>query len=69
MNVDVTVETTIERPVDTVAAYAADPANAPEWYANIDEVRWLTEPKVTRPAPGPRSWPGSSTARSSTPTS
>jgi hypothetical protein len=36
----------IERPVDEVSAYAADPSNAPEWYANIDEVRWETEPPV-----------------------
>ena len=46
MSVDVTVETVIQRPVDMVAAYAADPSNAPSWYANIDSTEWLTEPKV-----------------------
>ena len=46
MSVDVAAETVIHRPVDMVAAYAIDPSNAPEWYANIDSIEWLTEPKV-----------------------
>jgi uncharacterized protein YndB with AHSA1/START domain len=46
VSVDVTTEVVIERPVAEVAAYAADPSNAPQWYANIDEVRWETEPPV-----------------------
>ena len=44
--VDVVVETRVERPVTVVAAYAGDPTNAPEWYANIREVTWLTAPPV-----------------------
>ncbi|HET7736119.1 MAG TPA: SRPBCC family protein [Nocardioidaceae bacterium] len=44
--VDVQVETVIERPVGEVAAYAGDPTNAPEWYVNIRSVEWRTEPPV-----------------------
>jgi len=50
MTVDVTAETIIERSVEVVAAYAADPSNAPEWYANIDSVEWKTEPRVEKGA-------------------
>ena len=46
MSVDVRVETVIGRPVDEVAAFAGDPTNAPEWYANIRQVEWRTEPPV-----------------------
>jgi uncharacterized membrane protein len=44
--VDITVETVIDRPVDEVATYAADPSHAPEWYANITSVDWQTPPPV-----------------------
>ena len=46
MSVDVQVETTIARPTSEVSAYAGDPSNAPEWYANITSVRWQTSPPV-----------------------
>ena len=36
--VDVLTEIDIDRGVEDVAGYVADPANAPEWYANIDSV-------------------------------
>jgi uncharacterized membrane protein len=44
--VDVLTETVIERPVEVVAAYATDPANAPVWYANIESITWRTDPPV-----------------------
>jgi uncharacterized protein YndB with AHSA1/START domain len=46
MSVDVEVQRVIARPVAEVAAYAGDPTNAPEWYANIRSVEWETEPPV-----------------------
>lgn len=43
MSVDVLTETVIERPRDEVAAYVADPSNAPEWYVNIKSARRETQ--------------------------
>lgn len=46
MPVDVLTQTVIARPLAVVADYAVDPANAPEWYANISSVDWETPPPV-----------------------
>jgi Polyketide cyclase / dehydrase and lipid transport len=44
--VDVVTECIIRRPVPVVAAYAAEPENAPIWYDNIDTVEWRTPPPL-----------------------
>ena len=46
MPVDVLTEIVIDRPPEVVGGYAADPSNAPEWYANIESVDWETSPPV-----------------------
>ena len=46
MSVDVMTEIVIDRPIDVVCRYAADPTNAPEWYVNIDSVEWETPPPL-----------------------
>jgi uncharacterized membrane protein len=47
MAVDVLTEIVIDRPIQVVAQYVADPSNAPEWYVNIESAEWRTEPPVT----------------------
>jgi hypothetical protein len=46
MTIDVVTEIVIARRCEQVAAYAGDPSNASEWYANIISVRWQTPPPV-----------------------
>jgi hypothetical protein len=46
MGVDVETEIVVARPVTEVAAYAAEPEHAPEWYVNIVSVEWKTPPPL-----------------------
>jgi len=43
MAVDITTEIVINRPRSQVSDFAANPDNAPAWYANIKQVTWETE--------------------------
>jgi hypothetical protein len=42
MAVDVETQITVARPRAEVAAYSAEPDNAPDWYANIESAEWQT---------------------------
>jgi uncharacterized membrane protein len=44
--VDVVTETVIDRPIGEVAAYVANPDNAPLWYTNIKSVEWRSQPPL-----------------------
>jgi hypothetical protein len=46
MNVDIVSEIVIQRPIDVVAAYAADPSDAPDRYDNIDSIDWKSSPPL-----------------------
>jgi hypothetical protein len=47
MGVDVVSETTMSLPKGDVAAFAANPDNAPAWYVNIRSTEWKAEPSGT----------------------
>lgn len=46
MSADVLTEIDIDRPVDEVATYSTDPANATEWYDNIVSSGLETDPPI-----------------------
>ena len=46
MAVDVISQIVIGRPPQEVADFAADPDNAPRWYANIERVEWKAGPPL-----------------------
>jgi hypothetical protein len=47
MAVDVSTQIVIQCPREIVAGYAANPDNAPEWYANIKEIHWESAPPLS----------------------
>jgi hypothetical protein len=59
--IDVETAVVVHRPQGVVAAYAANPDNAPEWYRNIDSAERQTSGTLPS-APGSRSRRDSSDA-------
>lgn len=45
-DVDVVAEIVIDRPIEQVGTYSANPDNAPSWYDNIKSVEWKTTPRL-----------------------
>ena len=45
-SVNVLTDIIINRPAQAVSGYAADPANAPAWYVNIESAEWQTPPPL-----------------------
>jgi Polyketide cyclase / dehydrase and lipid transport len=46
VNIDLTTEIVINRPIAVVAEYAADPSNTASWYENIKSVDWKSPPPL-----------------------
>lgn len=46
MSVEVSTAVVIRRPREQVAAFSANPDNAPAWYINIKEIQWVTPPPL-----------------------
>jgi hypothetical protein len=46
VSLDVLTEVVIARPRAEVAAFAANPENAPAWYVNIRLAEWKSEPPL-----------------------
>lgn len=44
--IDVRTDIVIARPLERVAAFSAEPSNAPRWYVNIKSVEWQTSPPM-----------------------
>jgi uncharacterized membrane protein len=43
VRIDVVGDVVIASTVDAVAAYAANPDNAPQWQENVESVEWITD--------------------------